>query len=163
MSAIDELLANNRRLVRSSGEPAPAQAKGVVVLTCIDARLDPARFLGFEPGEVHVIRNAGGRATDDALRSIVVATTLLSVQEVAIIQHTQCAMLRTTNGTIRAAIADELGADASGVDFLPIEALERSLTNDVQRIRSSPFLRPSLSVRGFVYEIETGALREGHD
>src|SRR5919198_3850845 len=124
-------------------------ARGIAVLTCMDARLHPAKFLGLDIGDAHVIRNAGGRASPDALRSLIISQRLLGTQEVAVIHHTDCGMLTFTNEELRARLREETGADASGIDFLPFSDLEGSVLDDVQRITASPFVEEDIDVRGF--------------
>jgi carbonic anhydrase len=127
-----------------------------VALTCMDARLDPARFLGLEEGDAHVIRNAGGLVTDDAIRSLVISHHLLGTQEALVIAHEDCGMLTFTNDVLH----DRLGADARRIDFLPFPNLDDSVRASVRRIRESPLLPESYTATGFVYDVRTGRLRE---
>lgn len=162
MAIRDEIQAANERYAASFAKgslPAPP-ARRFAVVTCMDARLDPARFLGLEEGDAHVIRNAGGLVTDDALRSLVISHWLLGTQEALVIAHTGCGMLTFTNEQLRRKLADEAGADASGVDFLPFLDLEESVRASVRRIRESPLLPASFAAAGFVYDVHTGRLRE---
>lgn len=121
----------------------------------MDARLDPLRFLDLEPGDAHVIRNAGGLVTDDALRSLALSHWLLGTREALVIGHTDCGMLTFENDELRARI----GPGADGVDFLPFADLEERVRASVRRIVQSPLLPESFGARGFVYEVETGRLR----
>lgn len=132
----------------------------VAVLTCMDARLDPAKFLGLEEGDAHVIRNAGGRASDDAIRSLTISHELLGTREFVVIHHSDCGMLTFTNEQLREKLENDVGADASDFDFLPFADLEESVRVDVASIRSSPLIPPEIPVSGFVYEVATGRLRE---
>ena len=144
MAAVDELLAANRSFsdgFDEGGKPMPP-ARGVVVVTCMDARIDPAKALGLEIGDAHVIRNAGGRVSDDAIRSLIISTTLLGTREVVVIQHTDCGMLTFKNEDLHSKLADERGTDASDIDFLPFPDLNANLREDVERIRSNPHLDP---------------------
>lgn len=162
MSVIDELVRANERFADGFGKgdlPMPP-ARRVAILTCMDARLHPERFLGLEIGDAHVTRNAGGRASDDAIRSLVISSALLGTIEFAVIHHTDCGMLTFTNDDLRQKLADERGADASDVDFLPFSDLDQSVRDDVQRIQQSPFLAEEITVSGFVYDVATGRLRE---
>src|SRR5947199_1605275 len=120
MSVTDELLQSNESYAAgfTKGDLAMPPARQTTVVTCMDARLLPSRFLGLEEGDAHVIRNAGGRA-QDALRSIVISQRLLGTKEVVVIHHTDCGMLTFKNEDLRAQVKRELGADASGIDFLP--------------------------------------------
>ena len=133
-------------------------ARRVAVLVCMDARIDPARALGLEEGDAHVIRNAGGRASDDALRSLIISHALLGTREFVVIHHTDCGMLTFTNDQLRNLLKTEMNADASGIDFLPIADLEQSVRDDVSRIRSSPFIPSDIPVTGWIYDVRSGRL-----
>jgi carbonic anhydrase len=126
----------------------------------MDARLDPARFCGLALGDAHVIRNAGGRASDDAVRSLIISSRLLGTNEFVVIHHTECGMLTFTDDDLRTKLRDETGADASHLEFLPFSDLEQSVGDDVERIRSDPFLPPEAVVSGQVYDVRSGQLRE---
>ena len=130
--------------------PMPPGRKFAVV-TCMDARLDPAKFLGLEEGDAHVIRNAGGIVTDDALRSLVISHNLLGTEDVLVIAHTDCGMLTFSNEELQ----EQLGTD---IEFHPFSDLDESVRASVKRVQESPIC--SGSVHGFVYEVETGRLRE---
>ena len=162
MSTRDQLLAANETYASGFAKgdlPAPPGRRFAVV-TCMDARLDPAKFLGLEEGDAHVIRNAGGLVTEDALRSLVISHWLLGTQEALVIAHTGCGMLTFTNDDLRRKLADEAGADASGVDFQPFSDLEESVRGSVRKIAESPLLPDSFSASGFVYDVTSGRLRE---
>ena len=162
MSVLDKILSANERYAAGFDKghlPMPPGRKFAVV-TCMDARLDPARFLGLEEGNAHVIRNAGGLVTDDALRSLVISHWLLGTREAFVIAHTDCGMLTFTNDDLRAKLADEAGADASGIDFHPFPDLDESVRRSVARLRESPLLPDSFAASGFVYDVRTGRLRE---
>ncbi len=162
MSIRDEIQAANERYAASftKGELPMPPARRLAVVTCMDARLDPARVLGLEEGDAHVIRNAGGLVTDDALRSLVISHWLLGTQEAVVIAHTDCGMLAFTNEDLRQKLADEAGADASGIDFLPFSDLDDSVRTSVRRIRESPLLPDSFAASGFVYDVRSGRLGE---
>ena len=130
----------------------------VAVLTCMDARLDPARFLGLEEGDAHVIRNAGGRASDDAIRSLAISQQLLGTNEVVVIHHTDCGMLTFSNEDLRKKLKQELNADAEHIDFLPFKDLEQSVREDVATIKNSPLLLKNIEVSGFIYDVKSGRL-----
>ena len=130
----------------------------VAVLTCMDARLDPARFLGLEEGDAHVIRNAGGRASEDALRSLTISEQLLGTNEVVVIHHTDCGMLTFSNEDLRKKLKQELNADAEHIDFLPFKDLEQSVRDDVATIKNSPFIPKNIEVSGFIYDVRSGRL-----
>ena len=161
MSVVPELLkANDAYAARfTKGELPMPPSRRVAVLTCMDARLDPAKFLGLEEGDAHVIRNAGGRASADALRSLAISNRLLGTREYVVVHHTDCGMATFTNEQLRERLRQELGVDAGDVDFLPFSDLDESVREDVAAIRSSPLLPKDVSVTGFVYDVGTGRLR----
>ena len=162
MALRDEILAANERYASSfsKGQLPMPPARRFAVVTCMDARLDPAKFLGLAEGDAHVIRNAGGIVTDDALRSLVISHWLLGTQEALVIGHTDCGMLTFTNDQLRRKLADEAGADASGIDFHPFASLEDRVAESVRRIRESNLLPDSFGASGFVYDVAAGQLRE---
>jgi carbonic anhydrase len=137
----------------------PAPRRKLAVLACMDARIDPARLLGLEEGDAHVIRNAGGVVTDDALRSLAISQHLLGTEEVVLIKHTDCGMLALSDDEFADRLERETGSRpewrAHG-----FADLEQAVRDGVERIRSSPFVPRSERVRGLVYEVETGRLRE---
>lgn len=161
MSAIDALLDANAAYARRFDQGGlPMQpARRLVIVTCMDARIDPARAFGLAEGDAHIIRNAGGRASE-ALRSIVVSQQLVGTTEVAVIHHTGCGLLAVSNADMRASVRTTLNADASQIDFLPMPDLEQSVAGDVRLLRQSPLVVPGTVVRGFVYDVRTGGLRE---
>ena len=142
----------------SKGNLPMPPGRHVVVLTCMDARLDPARFLGLEEGDAHVIRNAGGRASEDALRSLTISEQLLGTNEVVVIHHTDCGMLTFSNEDLRKKLKQELNADAEHIDFLPFKDLEQSVRDDVATIKNSPFIPKNIEVSGFIYDVRSGRL-----
>lgn len=139
------------------GELPMPPARRFAVVTCMDARLDPARFLGLEEGDAHVIRNAGGLVTDDALRSLAISHWLLGTREAIVIGHTDCGMLAFTNDQVHKKLQGE-GIDASGIDFLPFPDLEQSVRASVERIRRSPLLPDTFAASGYVYDVRSGEL-----
>lgn len=162
MAVHDEVVAANERFASefAGGDLPIPPARRFAVVTCMDARLDPARFLGLDLGDAHVIRNAGGLVSEDALRSLVISHWLLGTQEALVIAHEGCGMLTFTNDDLRAKLAQEAGADASGLDFLPFPDLDESVRASVRRIAESPLLPESFAATGFVYDVGTGRLRE---
>ena len=162
MSVTDEFLAANGQYAATftKGELPMPPARHAAILVCMDARIDPARALGLAEGDAHVIRNAGGRATDDALRSLVISSQLLGTREFVVIHHTDCGMLTFTNQELRAQLLRDLGADATAIDFLPFSDVEESVREDVAIIRSSPLISQGIPVRGFVYDVRSGNVRE---
>jgi carbonic anhydrase len=165
MSVIDELVAANREFETrfNYGHLPRRPSRQVAVLTCIDARVDLYALVGLKPGEANLIRNAGGRAAD-AIRSLVVAVTLLGIREIAVVHHTDCGLASFGNDDIRQRLAEDVGPDAadaaSDVDFLPISDLDASIGEDIALIRACPMIPDDIIVRGFVYHVENGHLRE---
>jgi carbonic anhydrase len=156
----DDLLAANRRYqteFHDSGVPGRAR-KRLAVLTCIDSRIAPLAMLGLEPGDAKIIRNAGARVTDDALRSLVLAVNLLDVTRVCVVQHTDCAMAGMTDDELRARIGEQRGADASSWEFFAMSDQAAALRSDLERIRSCPLLPDDLDVGGFLFDVHTGEL-----
>ncbi len=160
MSVTDDLLANNARYAESFSGPRPLPpAKGVAVVACMDARLDVYRILGLEEGEAHVIRNAGGVITDDEIRSLAISQRLLGTNEIILIHHTDCGMLTFTDDEFKKSIQDDVGvkppwaAEAFG-------DLDEDVRQSIARIKGSPFVPNKDSVRGFVFDVETGKLNE---
>ena len=161
MSVTEELITANTRYASgfTKGELPLPPARRVAIVTCMDARLIPSRALGLEEGDAHVIRNAGGLARD-ALRSLVISQQLLGTREIVVIHHTECGMLTFTNEQLHVKVRNELGADASAIDFQPFPDLEQSVVDDVRFLRESPLLIEGVTVRGFVYDVHTGRLAE---
>ncbi len=162
MAVLNELLEANRRFAGGfdKGDLPMPPARHVAVLTCMDARLHPEKFLGLDIGDGHVIRNAGGRASGDAIRSLIISTKLLGTREFVLIHHTDCGMLTFTSEELRRKLTEETGADASDIDFLTFADLEESLREDVRGIRESPFIPDDILVSGFIYDVRTGELKE---
>src|SRR4051812_25438477 len=158
MSVVDELRSANEQYASGfdKGDLQIPPARNLAVVTCMDARLDPAQFLGLDLGDAHVIRNAGGVVSDDALRSLVISHHLLGTQEAVVIAHTGCGMLTFTNADLH----ERLGPEAEGVDFLPFGDLEQSVRDSVRKIEESPLLPDSFGATGFVYDVETGRLTQ---
>lgn len=157
----DDLLEANRRYrseFHDSGVEGKA-AKGLAVLTCIDSRIDPLAMLGLRAGDAKIIRNAGARVTDDALRSLVLAANLLDVVRVCVVQHTDCAMVGPTEDELRERISALRGVDASGWTFLSSSDQAATLRADIARIESCDLLPSDLQVGGFVFDVHSGELR----
>jgi carbonic anhydrase len=160
-TATGNLLDNNAAYVSAFDKgdlPLPPTRK-LAVLACMDARLDPVKVLGLDEGDAHVIRNAGGVVSDDALRSLAISQNLLGTEEIILIHHTDCGMLTFTDDEFAAKLEDETGQrpDWRAHAF---DDLEQNVRDSIELIRSSPFVPRTDNVRGFVYEIETGRLRE---
>jgi carbonic anhydrase len=161
MALIDHLLFANDLYARNfvKGGLPRAPRLELAILTCMDSRIDPDRILGLKEGDAHVIRNGGGRASDDAIRSLVMSYRLLGTREFLVIHHTDCGMQKITNEQMHAELLRDLGADVSDVDFLPISDPEETVHGDVEAIRRSPMVRPDITVHGFVYDVHSGRLR----
>ena len=161
MSVTDELLKNNEQYAASfdKGELPIPPAKSLAVVACMDARLHVSKILGLQEGDAHIIRNAGGVVTDDAIRSLVISQRLLGTTEIILIHHTDCGMLTFTNEALRQQLARETGADAAAIDFLPFTELAESVREDVRRIQASPFIADTMAVSGFIYDVRTGQLQ----
>jgi carbonic anhydrase len=161
VSSTDDLLENNQKYVAAFASPnlRAEPASRIAIVACMDARLDPGRVLGLEPGDAHVIRNAGGVVTDDAIRSLTISQRLLGTEEIIVIQHTDCGMLKIRDAELEAQIEAETGVSLP----FAIEALsdlDGGVRDSLDRLHGSPFLPHKRSIRGFVYEVETGRLRE---
>ena len=161
MSVTDELLRNNDAYARSFDKgslPLPP-AKHLAVLACMDARLDVHKILGLNEGDAHVIRNAGGVATDDAIRSLVISQRLLGTNEIILIHHTDCGMLTFKDDEVKRQIESEVGIrPAFALEAFP--DLEEDVRQSIARIQASPFIPNKSSVRGFVYDVSSGKLEE---
>ncbi|HEV2742058.1 MAG TPA: carbonic anhydrase [Rubrobacter sp.] len=161
MSVTDDLLKNNEEYARGFDKqdlPLPP-ARGLAVVACMDARLDVHAMLGLELGDAHVIRNAGGVITDDEIRSLAISQRLLGTREIVLIHHTDCGMLTFTDDELKQQIQEEAGIKP----HFPMESfsdLEEDVRQSMARIQASPFIPHKDAVRGFVYEVETGRLRE---
>jgi carbonic anhydrase len=179
-SEYGRLLAENQRYIEAFDRSAltAAPLSGLVILTCMDARLDVEEALGLRTGDAHVIRNAGGRASDDAIRSLVISYKLLGTREWFVIHHTDCGMETFTDEIMRGLLAQSLktaSVDASGwhdsgegpgsteaeyISFLTISDLQQSVVDDVRRIRAHPLVPGDIPIYGYVYDVKTGRLEE---
>jgi len=161
MSITDDLLANNQAYARAfdkGGLPLPP-AKKVAVVACMDARLNVYGALGLTEGDAHVIRNAGGVVTDDEIRSLAISQRLLGTEEVILIHHTDCGMLTFNDDEFKAAIEQEVGIKPEWAAEA-FSDLEADVRQSAARIKASPFIPRKGAIRGFIYEVETGRLRE---
>ena len=161
MSTIDELVQANEAYAATFDRghlPLPP-ARRIAIVTCMDARILPSRALRLQEGDAHVIRNAGGRARD-ALRSLIISQRLLGTREVAVIHHTDCGMLTFNNRDLRQKVRDDLGQDTGEFDFLPFQDLDDSVREDIEFLQATQLLNPETLLRGFVYDVQTGRLRE---
>lgn len=160
MPVTDELLANNARYAENFNGPLPLPpSRQLAVLACMDARLDVHSLLGLAEGEAHVIRNAGGAATDDAIRSLAISQRLLGTREVVLIHHTDCGMLTFTDDDFRGSVQAETGIRPSWAAEAFTD-LDEDVRQSVRRVRTSAFVPHTDAVRGFVFDVSTGLLRE---
>lgn len=178
---LEQVIAANQKYSVEFGEKgklAIPPARHFGILTCMDARLDPAKYAGLAEGDAHVVRNAGGRASDDAIRSIVISYKLLGTREWFVIHHTECGMLFFTNEKIRQLLANSLetaklteqgfvdvgkgpgSREGEFIEWLPISNQEQSVRDDVRRIREHPLIPASISIYGYIYDVKSGRLIE---
>ena len=178
---LNEVLSANQTYASTFGEKsklALPPARGFAILTCMDARLDPAKYAGLAEGDAHVIRNAGGRASDDAIRSLVISYKLLGTKEFFVIHHTDCGMEFFTNDVIRGLLGSSLetaaltaegfkdvgkgpgSRAAQFIEFLTIPDQKQAVIDDVERIRKHPLVPAFIPVYGYVYDVKTGKLNE---
>ena len=182
MTAIEkEVLSANEAYTRSFGDRgklAMPPARHFAILTCMDARLDPAKYAGLREGDAHVVRNAGGRVTDDAIRSLVISHKLLGTNEWFVVHHTNCGMETFTDAVMRGlleqsldtAVLDDAGwrdvgktpgsTEGEFIDWLTIDDQERSVVRDVRRLRAHPLVPRYIPIHGYVYDVKSGQLRE---
>lgn len=181
MSVLSEVLAANEAYAAEFGEKgqlALPPARQFAILTCMDARLDPAKYAGLSEGDAHVIRNAGGRASDDAIRSLVISYKLLGTKEWFVVHHTNCGMEFFTDDVMRGLLANSLetaalgddgfydvgagpgSAEADYIDWLTIRDQAESVTADVTRIRNHPLVPSGIAIYGYVYDVTSGRLIE---
>jgi len=156
---VQEFLQANERYAaqfKKGNLPLPP-GRQVAVLACMDARLDPARVLGLEEGDAHVIRNAGGRAAD-ALRSLIISEQLLGTKTIVILHHTDCGMLTFTDEQIHEKLKADLHADGDHIAFLPFKDLGQSVRDDIAFLRSSPLIPQEIEIVGFLYDVKSGKL-----
>lgn len=156
----DDLLQANKRYAakfHDSGVAGKA-AKQLAVLTCIDSRIDPLAMLGLIPGDAKIIRNAGARVTDDALRSLVLASNLLDAKRICVVQHTDCAMAKSSEAEIAAKVAAASGADTAGMHFCAMDDQTAALREDVAKVRACPLIPAGTEVAGFLYDVHSGEL-----
>ncbi len=160
MSVTDELLRNNEAYAASFSGPLPLPpARHLAVLACMDARLDVYRILGLAEGEAHVIRNAGGVVTDDEIRSLAISQRLLGTREIILIHHTDCGMLTFTDEDFRSQLERETGSTPEWAAET-FSDLDENVRESIRRITASPFIPHKDAVRGFVFDVATGRLRE---
>ena len=161
MSVTDELLTNNEAYADrfDKGDLPIPPGRKLAVVACMDARLDPNSILGLAEGDAHVIRNAGGVVTDDEIRSLAISQRLLGTEEIILIHHTDCGMLTFSDDEFRRSIQAETGIKPEWAAEA-FDDLDEDVRQSIARIHASPFIQRKNSIRGFVYEVETGRLRE---
>jgi carbonic anhydrase len=162
VNIFDELMEHNKGYAKrfDLGHLQTPPVKKLVILTCMDSRMDLEQLLGLRVGDAHMIRNAGGIATDDAIRSLILSTHLLGTRAIAVIQHTQCGLMSITDEEFRRRLSTETGRDASHLQFHAFRDIDHNIAEQVLRIRQHPFLPKQIQVRGYAYDVATGALRE---
>jgi carbonic anhydrase len=162
LSVADELLRANEEFARNFklGKLSVRPARHVAVLACMDSRILFEHCLGLKPGDAHMIRNAGGIATDDAIRSLIVSHHLLDTQEFIIINHTDCGLLKVSEDELKARLAKKMGASDSPAHFHAFDDLEANVRLQIERVKSHPWIPKHIAVRGFVYDVKTGKLKE---
>jgi carbonic anhydrase len=156
MSVVAEVTAANERYAAGfeKGQLPMPPGRKFAVVTCMDARLDPAGFLGLEEGDAHVIRNAGGLVNDETIRSLLISHHLLGTQEAVVIGHTDCGMLTFTNDDVH----EKLGPESESIDFQPFPDVADRVRQSVETIRSHPLLPDSFGATGFVYDVRSGRI-----
>ncbi len=161
MSAIDEFLSNNQTYANkfSKGSLPMPPAKQIAAVVCMDARLETGALLGLAEGDAHVIRNAGGVVTDDVIRSLTISQRLLGTREVMLIHHTDCGMLTFTDADLKQQILDDTGVNPP-FDMEAFTDVDGDVRQSIDRVKTSAFIPYTDQVRGFVYEVESGQLRE---
>jgi carbonic anhydrase len=161
MSTTDELLANAKSYAASftKGDLPMPPGRKIAVLACMDARLNPYGLLGLQEGDAHVIRNAGGVVTDDEIRSLSISQRLLGTEEIVLIHHTDCGMLTFTDEDFKRSVKDDVGLEPEWATEA-FSDLDADVRQSIARIKASPFIPRKDSVRGFVYDVHTGELRE---
>jgi carbonic anhydrase len=161
MPDFDDLLAANRDYAADfglSGFDGIAHA-GVAMVTCMDSRIDPLRMIGLAPGDAKILRNPGGRVTDQALVALVLGVTLLEVERILVVEHTRCAMATSTEDELKAKVSESAGTDASWMTLGAIVDQQATVRADVHRVRSHPLIPEDVLVGGFVYDVDSGLLQ----
>jgi carbonic anhydrase len=166
LSVADELLAANEIFARSFnlGDLQVRPRRHVAVLACMDSRILFEHCLGLRPGDAHMIRNAGGIATEDAIRSLLVSHHLLDTQEFIIINHTDCGLLKVREDELKKRLTEKMGTSSdTPAHFHAFDDLEANVREQVQKVKSHPWIPKNIPVRGFVYDVKTGRLKEIQD
>jgi carbonic anhydrase len=161
VTLFDELLEANARYAQTfpGTDLTVMPARHIVILTCMDARIDNFDAFGLAVGDAHILRNAGGRVTDDVIRSLLISSDIVGTRHVAVIHHTQCGLRDTTNEQLQQHIQDEREIDAAAIDFRPFQDTDESVREDIALLESSPLLRKDIDYAGFVYDVANGRMR----
>lgn len=160
MAAFDDLLAANREFADHfalGGFDGVALA-GVAMVTCMDSRIDPLGMIGLAPGDAKILRNPGGRVTDQALVALVLGVNLLNVERILVVEHTRCAMATSTEDDLRRRLGDSAGADASWMSLGAIDDQEAAIRGDVEKVAAHPLIGDDVAIGGFLYDVDTGLL-----
>lgn len=163
MGLLEECMQANRTFADSFGQRAQLAkhpAKQLVVLTCMDCRMQVEDILGLKPGDAHVLRNAGGIATDDVIRSLILSYRLGGSREIFVLNHTGCGLLGLYDDQVRKELAMETGRDTAGLEFFGFRDLESNVNRQVQKIRESPFIPHDIAVHGLIFDVKTGNLHK---
>jgi carbonic anhydrase len=160
MTELDKIVDANEQYSHNfkQGNLSIPPARKLAVLACMDARLNVNEALGLETGDAHIVRNAGGIATDDAIRSLIISHELLGTQEFVVINHTDCGMLTFTDKDLQKDLRQKYKSNASEIKFYSFPNLEENLKNQVNKIKLSPFFPPDIPVHGFIYDVKTGKI-----
>lgn len=162
MGAFDDCIQANQDHARTFGNRAALDqhpAKHLVVVACMDCRMQVEEILGLRPGDAHILRNAGGIVTDDVLRSLILSHRFLGTREILVINHTGCGLLGLYDDQLRKELALETGRDTAGLEFHGFRDLESNVKRQVQKIKESPFIPPDIDVHGLIYDVKTGRLQ----
>lgn len=162
MSEFNKILAANEEYSKDfrHGQLSHIPSRKIAILTCMDTRLAVEDFLGLKTGDAHILRNAGGIATDDAIRSLIISHELSGTEEFFVINHTNCAMLTFNDEDLRKKLSEKYKTNASAPEFHSFPDLEANVKNQIDKIKSTPFLPKDIQVYGFVYDVKTGRLKE---
>ena len=160
MVEIDQILMSNEKYSNDFkyATLSSSPVRKLTVLACMDTRINVENVLGLNVGEAHIIRNAGGIATDDAIRSLIISHELLGTKEFIVLNHTDCGLLKFTDNDLQKQLTDKYNTDASEVEFHSFPNLEQNVRDQVKKIKSTPFFSPDISVFGFIYDVKTGKI-----
>lgn len=162
MTELNKILSANEKFSSDfkHGNLSIPPSRKLAILACMDARLNVEDVFGLDTGDAHIIRNAGGIATDDAIRSLIISHELLGTEEFLVVNHTDCGMLTFTDENLRKRLSEKYDAEAAGLKFYSFPDLEANVKNQIDKIKSTPFLPKQIPVYGFVYDVRTGKIKE---